>query len=211
MQIIKESDLDAVHLACKSLQAGNLIIFKTDTIYGIAADASNEEAVAKLYRLKERNLNKPIAIFVKNSDIAEKIFVFDDLLKKIAKTHLPGPLKIVAELRNNCNVLLAKNLNQNNNSLGFRVINKLFINHILEEFNLPLAVTSANISGENVAQNLADIQKYFCHNTKEPALDLFIDSSDSEANGASTVVKISNNKLEILRHGLISEAKLLKL
>jgi L-threonylcarbamoyladenylate synthase len=209
MKVIKESDSQAVEIACQFLKEGKLIVFATDTIYGVAADASNEKAVATLYQLKERELNKPIAIFLKNIHIAKKLFIFDDLLEKVAKKHLPGPLTIVAELRDDPSTPLAKNLNPNNNSLGFRIVDRTFINHLLEEFNGVLAVTSANISGQNVAQNLADIQKYFCQENKDPKLDLMIDSGDSKANGASTVVKISNNKMEILRHGFISEAKLL--
>lgn len=211
MKIIKESDANSVDLACQFLKAGKVIIFATDTIYGIAADASNEEAVAKLYQLKKRDINKPIAIFVKNTAMAKNIFIFDDLLEKIAKKHLPGALTIVAELRSDCKTPLAKNLNPHHHSLGFRIIKSHLINKILEKFNGALAVTSANISGQDAATNLSDIKKYFSQQDTNPKLDLIIDSGDSKTNGASTVVKISNNKMEILRHGLISEAKLFNL
>ena len=77
--ILNENDNQAINLAVKSIKSGNLIIFPTDTIYGIAADANDDLAVKKIYDLKERNSNKPIAIFLKNISEIEKYFQLNDL------------------------------------------------------------------------------------------------------------------------------------
>ena len=77
MQIISAQDSNAAVLAASFLREGKTISFATDTVYGIAVDASNSKAIAALYQIKNRNKNKPIAIFLPNLKVAEKIFLFD--------------------------------------------------------------------------------------------------------------------------------------
>ena len=76
MLVVKEGDPDALNIACDFLCAGKIISFATDTVYGLAADATNHAAIATLYRIKNRDEKKPIAIFVKDLTTAKKIFYF---------------------------------------------------------------------------------------------------------------------------------------
>lgn len=199
MQIIKESDLNAVDLACDFLRAGKIIAFATDTVYGLAVDASNFEAVESLYKIKNRDEKKPIAIFVKDLAAAKKIFLFDETSDKLAAKFLPGSLTLVLEKKSTIVPELASNLNQNNNKfLGFRIIDNDFIQNLLQKFNGILAVTSANKSTEKAARSAAEVEKYF----KFSHLDLLIDGGFSKQETASTVVKIADGKIIILRNGL---------
>jgi L-threonylcarbamoyladenylate synthase len=199
--IISANDKMAAQKAVEIIKNDGVIAFATDTIYGLAANASSEKAVAKLYNLKKRDEKKPIAIFLPDLNHAKEIFLFDDLSKKLAEKYLPGALTLVLKINKNSQIL-AKNLNQNNDEfLGFRIVENLFIKNFFSLFNGYLAVTSANISGENPALNALEVQKYF------PNLDLIIDDK-IKFKIPSTVVKIFENKAEILRRGALEMEEL---
>ena len=89
MQIIKESDLNSVDLACDFLAAGKIIAFATDTVYGLAVDASNSNAVEALYKLKKRDEKKPIAIFVKDLEAAKKYFSSTKYRRNLPQNFFP--------------------------------------------------------------------------------------------------------------------------
>lgn len=198
MQIIKESDNAAIDLACEFLRAGKIISFAADTVYGLAVDASNSKAVDALFALKQRDLKKPIAIFVKDLEAAKKIFYFDETATKISERFARESLTLILETKARGTPLLASNLNQNNNKfLGFRIVNRDFITKLLEKFGGILAVTSANPSNEKAALTALEVEKYFTNSN----LDLLIDGGKSERGIASTVIKISGGKTEIIRPG----------
>jgi L-threonylcarbamoyladenylate synthase len=195
MRIINEKDHDAANLANEFLRNGKVISFATDTIYGIAVDASNDRAVERLYQIKKRDEKKPIAIFVPNIETAEKIFIFDELAKEIAKEFLPGALTLVLETREEAEKILSKKLNSNGDKfIGFRIVDRIFIKNLFEKFDGILAVSSANISGSTPAKNADEIEKFL------PEIDLLI---VGEVSGkiASTVAKIIDGKINIIRQG----------
>lgn len=202
MKIISENNSDAVALAKQFLQDGLLISFASDTVYGIACDASNFKAVERLYDLKNRNPKKPIAIFVKDLETAKEIFIFDELSEKIAQEFFPGALTLVLKTQPNIQIKISSDLNKNNEFLGFRIVDRNFIKNLMANFDGVLAVTSANLAGQNPAASAKEVEKYFS-NSK---LDLLIDGGISQEKEASTVVKINNQKLEILRQGAISQS-----
>ena len=192
------------------MRNGGLIAFATDTIYGIACDASNSQAVQNLYRLKNRDSKKPIAIFVKDIAMAKEIFIFDEISEKLAKNFLPGRLTLVLETKENKSSTLSKYLNQENDHkknekfLGFRIVNHEFIKNLMIAFNGVLAVSSANISTQKPALNAKEVEKCF----KNTDLNLIIDGEMAKEQKSSTVVKVKNNKIEVLRHGAIDQESL---
>ena len=197
MQIINEKDPKAAQLASEFLRAGKIIAFATDTVYGVAADASNERAVEKLYELKKRDAKKPIAIFVPNLTAAKKLFIFDEISEKIAQQFLPGALTLILEKKAESSSLIAANLNQNDdNSLGFRIVDSFFVTRLFEKFNGFLAVSSANLSNHEPAQNTEKVAQYF------PDLDLLI-AGEISSQIPSTVAKISKGKITIIRQGSV--------
>jgi len=197
MQVINEKDFDAAILAAKFLREGKIISFATDTVYGIAADASNPKAVEQLYKIKKRDEKKPVAIFVKDLAAAKKIFYFDELAQKIAQNYLPGALTLVLPLRDDALPILAPNLNINNDGfLGFRIVESVFLKKLFEKFGGILAVTSANISGQKAAVTDEDVAKNLAH------IDLLL-CGEKPQGEPSTVAKISGGKVEILRQGAL--------
>ena len=207
MLVIKESDATALEIACDFLKRGKIISFATDTVYGIGVDASNSKAVENLYEIKNREKNKPIAIFLKNLTKAKKIFFFNDLSLKIAEEFLPGSITLVLKTLPKPLSSLTSTLNQNDDGfLGFRIIKRDFIEKLLEKFDGNLAVTSANQSGKNAALSADEIKNYF----KSSEIDLLIDGGTSKTNIASTVVKINEKNITILRQGIVDMTSYLK-
>ena len=197
MLIIDQYHQDAISLAIEKLKNGKVIAIPTDTVYGLAVDAKNFDAVENLYRLKKREKNKPLAIFLKNLEQIKKLFIVEDITKKLIEKYVPGKLTIVAKIKDKTDIKLAKNLNEiDDDFLGFRVVDSFFIKKLFNEFDIILAVTSANISGNKVANSPSEIIKIF------PQIELII-SGDLLENSASTVVKINNSQLEIIRNGAI--------
>jgi L-threonylcarbamoyladenylate synthase len=197
MLIVNENDPNAATLASEFLRDGKIISFSTDTVYALAADASNFEAVETLYQIKNRDPKKPIAIFVKDLDAAKKIFFFDKKAEEIAKKFLPGALTLVLQTRDEASSYIASNLNKNSdNFLGFRVVDNFFVKELFKKFDGILAVTSANISGATAATNPDEIKNIL------PNIDLLIEGEISHQ-PSSTVAKIIDNKITILRQGPI--------
>jgi L-threonylcarbamoyladenylate synthase len=138
-----------------------------------------------------------LAIFLKNIEQIKKLFIIEDITKKLIEKYLPGKLTIVAKIKDKTDINLAKNLNEiDEDFLGFRVVDSFFIKELFNEFNGVLAVTSANISGNKVANLASEISEIF------PQIDLII-SGDLLQNSASTVVKIDNSQLTIIRESAI--------
>ena len=201
MKIIKESDNNSVNLACESLNNGQVIAIATDTVYGLAVDASNPQAIEKLYQIKKRDPKKPIAIFVKDLASAKEIFNFDEKAEEIATKFLPGALTIILKTKIQADKLISKDLNKDNPTyLGFRIIDSDFINKLLERSGKILAVTSANPAQEESATTVQEVKNYF----KNSQLELIIEGKKSKNKSASTVIKIDNNKISIIRNGSLN-------
>jgi len=204
IKIIKELEDNSAKEAVRYLKNGKILAFATDTVYGLAVDAQNFKAVENLYKIKNRNQNKAIAILLPSLERAKKIFIFDELANKIANNFLPGALTIVLPVKEQQD-FLSKNLNINDNFLGFRIIKNDFVEKIFADFDGAIALTSANVSGEKTANSALEISKDFAKTN----LDLLvIDSGKLESQNASTVIKINQNNLEVLREGAIPIAKI---
>jgi len=197
MKVILENNIDAAKLAAKTLHEKKAISFATDTVYGIAVNAMKTEAVEHLYKIKKRDKNKPIAIFLPNLEMAKKIFIFDDLSEKIAKKFLPGPLTLVLKKCEKSLIDKACGLNENDDFLGFRIIESKFLDELFKIFPYPIAVTSANISGESALISAEEIK----NNVISEKIDLLIDGGVCKIKIPSTVVKIFEEKITILRQG----------
>jgi len=205
IKIIKESDRNSASLATQHLKNGGVIAFATDTVYGFGVDASNKEAVQKLYEIKNRDETKAVAVLLKDIPRAKEILKFSDLALSISKKFLPGPLTMILPLKDD-HKILADNLNIIDSFIGFRIVDKVFINALFEIFKGDIALTSANLSKERILTNAQEIaEKFF-----ETKLDLLvIDSGELKDNLVSSVIKIDNDKLEILREGIIDKDNIL--
>ncbi len=195
MLVIDEKKSNAVAVAIDFLQKGKVICFATDTVYGVAVDATNPKAVEGLYKLKKRDKNKPIAIFLKNLESAKKLFIFNDLAREVVEKYMPGDITAILKTTDYAKKILAKNLNNNdNNFIGFRIIDSYFVQKLFEKYNGILAVSSANEASQNPCISASLVKK----NLKN--LDLLI-AGKKTSKISSTIVKIVDNELILIRQG----------
>ena len=141
--------------ACEVMAAGGLILYPTDTIWGIGCDATNEEAVRKVYELKRRADNKAMLVLLDsnaklNTYVADVPDIAWDLIEVADK-----PLTIIYSHGKN----LAPNLLSDDGSVGIRITNEDFSRRLCERFRKPLVSTSANVSGEPSPANFGEISE----------------------------------------------------
>ena len=141
--------------ACEVMQAGGIILYPTDTIWGIGCDATNEEAVRRVYELKRRIDNKAVLVL---TDSTAKLNMYVSEVPDIAwdLIEVTGtPLTIIYSQAKN----LASNLLGEDGSIGIRVTNEEFSHKLCERFRKPIVSTSANISGEPSPANFQEISE----------------------------------------------------
>lgn len=139
--------------ACEVLHAGGIILYPTDTIWGIGCDATNREAVQKVYELKQRVDNKAMIVLL---DSTAKLGVYVDEIPDIAWDLLDvsdKPLTLIYPQGKN----LAANLLADDGSIGIRVTNEEFSRRLCERFRKPLVSTSANVGGKPSPANFSEI------------------------------------------------------
>lgn len=201
VEIVRELNEQTLKKIVKIVDDGGIIAFPTETVYALAGDASNSEAVAKIYSFKQRNNDKPLPILVGDIYQAKRICEFDERAKKLALVLFPGPITIVLNKKPYSN--LAANINQNINTVGVRMPNNLTSLKILQAVGRPLVGTSANISNADSSTNAYQVLKDF-----ENKIDLIIDQGETEIGIPSTIVDLSAEEVKILREGAITAQKI---
>ena len=159
--LILEPDEDSMAKAVLSLHQGLLVAFPTETVYGLGADASNEEAVASIFAAKGRPSHNPLIIHVKDLATAQLYGRFDELALKLAKQFWPGPMTIVVPRFDGAG--LSPLVSAGLSTIALRVPANNIAQALLEAFDGPIAAPSANRSGllsptepEHVEEMLGD-------------------------------------------------------
>lgn len=184
------------------IKNGGIVIFPTETVYGIGTNGLDENAIKKLYEVKQRPLNKPISLLVNNIEMVDKIAKnITEVEYKLMERFFPGPLTIILEKRD----IVPDILTSNTNTVGIRMPSGEIAKKLIEFAGVPIATSSSNISGKPSGINIADIKKDF-----EGKVDCFIDNGESELGIPSTVIRIIDNIPHILRQGAISEEEIRK-
>ena len=185
------------------IKKGGIVIFPTETVYGIGTNGLDENAIQKLYEVKQRPLNKPISLLVNNIEMVEKIAKnITEVEYKLMEKFSPGALTVNLEKRD----ILSAILTSNTNTIGVRMPSGEIAKKLIEFAGVPIATSSSNISGRPSGTNITDIKKDF-----EGKVDCFIDNGESELGIPSTVIRIIDNIPHILRQGAISEEEIRKI
>lgn len=181
----------------KIIKNGGLVIFPTETVYGIGTNGLDKNAIKKLYSVKQRPLNKPISLLVNNINMIETVAKnITDLEYALIQKFFPGPLTIILEKKE----IVPDILTAGSNTIGIRMPANNIALKLIDYAGVPIATPSANISGKPSGTNVEDIMKDF--NTK---VDCFIDDGPSKIGLASTIVKVIDGQIHILRQGSISK------
>lgn len=191
----------AAQKAAQTLKKGGLVLFPTDTIYGLAADATNPKALAKLRELKGREKKKPISIVVPDIASIATYAVMNEAAASLAERFLPGALTLVMQATRNIPEEL-----QLNGAIGIRIPDDPFCLALARAFGKPYTATSANKSGRETPASVRDVLMQFGHEVNDIALA--IDDGDRNGKKPSTVVTTVDGVPYVLREGAISKMSL---
>ena len=192
--IINKDDLS---LAKKSLDNGNLVIFPTETVYGIGANALSKEAVDKIFQAKGRPSNNPLIVHLKDKDdILKYAIVNNDIEKELIDKFMPGPFTLILEKKE----IIPNNVTCNMNTVGIRIPIDDIAHRLLSLLDYPIAAPSANVSSKPSGTIVSDICQEF-----QGKVDYLIDGGESSIGLESTVVKVIDNVPVILRPGFITK------
>ncbi len=184
------------------LKSARVIIIPTETVYGLAVNAEDYQAVNKLIAIKNRNPAKVIATAITDITMANKLAIVSQLAKKLINQFWPGPLTIVIPASKLAKEKLPHLLSKG--YIGLRCPNNTITQKILSHFNYGLAMTSANISGHKNANNVNEIDKKIMSQ-----ISLTINDGQSKLQQESSVIKITNqDKIILLRNASLDIRKI---
>jgi L-threonylcarbamoyladenylate synthase len=195
--VIVACDPDGIKLAAITVKKGGLVVFPTDTVYGIGCDPRNPKAVDAIYRIKKRSESKNLPVLGYSKEEISKIAIFDKLSNKIADRFWPGPITLVLKLKD-------KEISESmklDDKIAVRVPNHTCMLSLLKECKI-IVGTSANYSGNPSFSDSKEVLENFS------GFDVFLDGGRILNSSESTVVEIVEGNLRILRPGKITKTEL---
>jgi len=193
----------AIARAAELIRQGKIVAIPTETVYGLAVDAANEEAVQALYVAKGRPKEKPFVVQFGSVAAATEWGGLTGVAAKLAEAFWPGPLTLIVGKPEN--VTLASRITAGGDTIGIRIPDNEVALAVLRAASEPLAVTSANLSGEPGARSAAEIAPAL-----KERLALILDGGESPIGVASTVLDVTGDRFRILRQGTLTAADIEK-
>ena len=185
------------------LKKGKLIIYPTDTVYGIGGVITNENTIKNIYKAKDRSFSSPLIALVSNANKIEEIAFINqknkEKIEKLIKKFWPGGLTIILESKN----IVPPIMISNGKTVGVRMPNHETALKIIESAGGILPTTSANISGEVTPRSYEELDNEF-----KKRVDIVIDGGKCPIGTASTIIDMSNENIKILREGAISQKQI---
>ncbi len=175
----------ALKEATDVLRGGGVVVFPTETSYGLAADPSNPKAVRCVYAIKERSRRKPLPFIASSWQAVEKMFTLRGKARALALRYWPGPLTLVLSFK------------KGRKTGAVRVPSSAWARAIAHAAGGLVTSTSANISGESAVYNSRGIARSFAGRDRTP--DLFLNAGVLPKRRASTIVRVKNDTIEVLR------------
>ncbi len=184
-------DTSAIEEAARAIRDGGLVAFPTETVYGLAANLLNKEAIERLYRVKRRPKNKPFTIHVSNMDMVREIAPdISDPAGRLIDKFWPGPLTIILN-------------SKDREKVGFRMPANRIALSLIEKSGVPVVAPSANISGNRPPKSADEVLSDL-----DEGIDMILDGGPTEVGVESTVVDATVSPYKVLRTGAISEGQL---
>lgn len=195
---ISEAELQNI---VKILDNDGIIVFPTDTVYGLACNCLSKKAINKIFEVKKRARNNPINVLTDSVDkmyqVAEKISQKE---KRLIERYMPGALTIILDKKKEISDELTAGLP----TVGVRIPDNNIALKILESVSYPLATTSANISGDAAGVKIEDFVDYF-----SGKVDAIIDGGTTQIQIASTVIRVEDDSYKVIREGSIKLSDIL--
>ena len=188
---------DDIYLAKEELDKGNLVIFPTETVYGLGANALDFEAVQKIFEAKNRASNNPLIVHLKNKDeISNYAVINNDIEQKLIDSFMPGPFTLILQKKD----IIPSNVTCNLDTVGIRIPVDEIAHNLLNILDYPIAAPSANMSTKPSGTLINDIIPEF-----DGKVAYIIDGGESTIGLESTVCKVIDNIPTILRPGFITQ------
>lgn len=202
METVSVTDPIAIAKAIEVLRSGGVILYPTDTLYGLGADALSDEAVAKIYAIKGRDEKKPMHAVVSSLEMAAEYGEVNELALALASAYMPGPLTLI--LRKHPQAVIA--MCNGRDEFGFRMPDTQFCLELAREFGRPYTTTSANLAGAKPERSPEKILAQL--GERASLIDLVIDMGELPERKPSTIVNVSTGVPVIEREGAIPRSQL---
>ncbi|MCB9747343.1 MAG: threonylcarbamoyl-AMP synthase [Candidatus Omnitrophica bacterium] len=185
-------DLKEINTCAKIIRNGGLVIFPTETVYGIAADNTNEQAIKRLRELKKRPDNKPFSVLISQRGlITNYTNSTDPRIYKLIDAFWPGPVTLVVPAK------------ESDKTIGVRMPDNVIALRLMAESQCPVAAPSANISGKKAPVTCEEALEDF-----NGLVDVAIDGGEAPIGKGSTVVDMTKKEISVLREGVIAREEI---
>jgi len=186
--------------AVDALRRGDVIVFPTETLYGLGADALNGEAVEKVFQLKGRDPRNPIPVLVADPEMLNALIAeVPPVAQKLMECFWPGPLTLVLPARRG----IPKPLRNASGGVGVRISSHPIATQLVKALGRPLTATSANPSGKKPARDPLEAKSYFAGK-----IEVFLDGGTLTSKSGSTVVDVTGDTIKFIREGEIGASEL---
>ncbi len=188
-------DKDGFEKCVYSIRKNNVVVFPTETVYGVGANALNKEAVLKIFHIKNRSYDNPLIVHVCDYDISDYVENVSNQTLKLINTFWPGPLTLILNKKD----IIPNETTSGRNTVAIRMPRNEIALRLIRESGFPIAAPSANISGRPSGTNAKR-----CFEDLEGQVEFIIDGKESEIGIESTVVSMVNDNPVVLRPGHVT-------
>ena len=180
------------------LKAGHLVVYPTETLYGLGGNALDENAVKRVYMAKNRPFDMPLSVAVSDMQMLEHVAIMDSTSRKLAEKFMPGPITLVLTKK----PVIPDIVTSASDEVGIRMPDNALALRLIKAFG-PITSTSANLHSRPDPVTINSAMK----DLKE-AVSLYIDCGKTKLGVHSTIVAVHEGDTEIIRHGAISDKEI---
>jgi len=200
LDLKEDKDYTKLKEVAEVIKNGGIVVFPTETVYGIGVNALNANPVERLYKIKQRPEDKPISLLVSSVEMIEQVAQdITELEHALIKEFFPGPLTIILNKKE----IVPDIVTAGGSTVGVRMPENEIAFKLIEYAGVPIAAPSANISGNPSGTQLYTVMNEFGEN-----VDCYIDGGKSKLGLASTIVQVIDGMPHILREGSISKKQI---
>jgi L-threonylcarbamoyladenylate synthase len=157
-----------INTIAEHIRSGRVMVYPTDTVYGIGCLATDDRAVNEVYRIKKRERNKPLLVLVDSLNMATDHFYINKRQKEILKQYWPGPYSFILKEKGKLSSILVGD----SDTIGVRLPKNDFVTKMIHRAGAPVVSTSLNISGERILDQVNDIEKIFTEYSPDVVVDV---------------------------------------
>lgn len=198
MNKVLSVDPNVIEIAVKILKEGGLLIYPTETAYGVGVDATNKDAVSKLLKYKKRPEGKAISVGCSSKDMAGIYVEINETAENLYEQFLPGPVTVISKSKG----MVDSRLESENGTLGIRIPDQKIMLEVIEKFGKPVTTTSANSAGKKTPYSVTDVLDTLSEK-QISLIDLIIDGGTLPRRQTSAVVDTTTDSLKTYRQGEI--------